>query len=213
MSAVLLLCSSLCFLCLSWPAGGCPAATYLSFASPKESKQRKGDPTGWGPALRFGQPVLPRQSGGPRKLASLRFAQTARGPDPAFPGHHRPSQNGVGKGFGSGFGVKSAACAEWAGATRYLICSVFALPGAMSVRLFGCSAVRLFGCSAVRLFGCSAVWLLVLVFHSPAPSVCAEERSFRRIRAARCLSEASLRGPRLKRVPQGARSEAQGRRQ
>ena len=42
------------------------------------------------------------------------------------------------------------------------------------------------------------------------PSARAEERSFRRIRAAHCLSEASLRGPRLKRAPQVARSEAEG---
>ncbi len=42
------------------------------------------------------------------------------------------------------------------------------------------------------------------------PSVCAEERSFRR-KKGRALSEpkASLRGPRLKRAPQVARSEAQ----
>ena len=125
--AFLALCSLLCL------AGrGLPGGNSLFFASPKKSKQKKGDPTGWGPALRFGQPVLSGKSGGPRKLASLRFAQTARGPDPAFPAHHRPSQNGVGKGFGSGFGVKSAACAEQVGATRYLIRSVFDLSGAMS---------------------------------------------------------------------------------
>ncbi|SDC58768.1 hypothetical protein SAMN05192589_102505 [Paracidovorax valerianellae] len=35
-----------------------PAAHSLSFASPKESKQRKGDPAGCVPALRFGQPVV-----------------------------------------------------------------------------------------------------------------------------------------------------------
>src|ERR1017187_4348187 len=33
-------------------------ATHLSFASPKESKQRKGDPTVCVPTLRFGQPAL-----------------------------------------------------------------------------------------------------------------------------------------------------------
>src|SRR5215217_5014785 len=45
------------------------------------------------------------------------------------------------------------------------------------------------------------------------PSGRAEERSFSRIRAARCLSAASLRGPREKRAPQVARSEAEGRAQ
>src|SRR5215207_7817099 len=43
------------------------------------------------------------------------------------------------------------------------------------------------------------------------PSGRAEERSFSRIRAASCLSAASLRGPREKRAPQVARSEAEGR--
>ena len=44
-----------------------------------------------------GQPVSGGPSGGPRKLASLRCAQTARGPDPAWPTRPRPSQNGWGK--------------------------------------------------------------------------------------------------------------------
>ena len=44
----------------------------------------------------------------------------------------------------------------------------------------------------------------------PLPSARAEERSFRRIKGRACLSEASLRGPRLKRAPQVARSEAKG---
>ena len=45
----------------------------------------------------------------------------------------------------------------------------------------------------------------------PIPSVRAEEHSFRRIRAARCLSrQASLRGPRLKRAPQVAPKRSEG---
>ena len=35
-----------------------PAAHLLSFASPKESRQRKGDPTGRVPPLRCGQPAM-----------------------------------------------------------------------------------------------------------------------------------------------------------
>ena len=35
-----------------------PAAHLLSFASPKESRQRKGDPTGRVPSLRCGQPAM-----------------------------------------------------------------------------------------------------------------------------------------------------------
>ena len=103
-----LLIGQFCELCCVLLAGGSPAATHLSFASPKESKQRKGDPAVRVPALRFGQPVRGGKSGGPRKLASLRFAQTARGPDPAFAAHHRPSQNGTGGGgfrIGFGFGL------------------------------------------------------------------------------------------------------------
>src|SRR5215216_6405690 len=41
----------------SWP-GGCPACNSLSFASPKESKQRKGDPGSCVPSLRYGQPAV-----------------------------------------------------------------------------------------------------------------------------------------------------------
>ena len=46
----------------------------------------------------------------------------------------------------------------------------------------------------------------------PTPSVCAEERSFKWIRARDCLSAASASGTPLE-APQVARSEAQGRRQ
>ena len=59
-----------------------------------------------------------------------------------------------------------------------------------------------------------APWrVLVYWFPFPIPSVRAEERSFWRIRATCCLSEASSRGPRQKRAPQVARSEAEGRAQ
>ena len=49
-----------------------PAAQWLSFASPKESHQRKGDPTRCVPALRFGQPAVLASSGVSLELASLR---------------------------------------------------------------------------------------------------------------------------------------------
>jgi hypothetical protein len=55
------------------PAGrGLPGGNSLFFASPKKSKQKKGDPTAWVPALRFGQPAMPEKNGGPRKLAALK---------------------------------------------------------------------------------------------------------------------------------------------
>ena len=63
--------------------GGCrdvrPAAQYLSLASPRESHQREGDPAVRDP---FGATCGARFRRGPRKLASLRCAPTARGPDP-----------------------------------------------------------------------------------------------------------------------------------
>ena len=59
-----------------------PAGDLLSFASPKESKQRKGDPTVCVPALRFGQPAVLASSGVSLELAALRSAQTIASPDP-----------------------------------------------------------------------------------------------------------------------------------
>jgi len=56
-----------------------PAADLLSFASPKESKQRKGDPTVCVPSLRCGQPAVLDSGGGPQN--SLR--SNSCGPDPA----------------------------------------------------------------------------------------------------------------------------------
>ncbi|MET3913928.1 hypothetical protein ABID97_000710 [Variovorax sp. OAS795] len=56
-----------------------PAADSLSFASPKESKQRKGDPTVCVPSLRCGQPAVLDSGGGPQN--SLR--SNSCGPDPA----------------------------------------------------------------------------------------------------------------------------------
>ena len=60
-----------------------PTAHSLSFASPKESKQRKGDPTVCVPSLRCGQPAVLEFSGVWLELA-LR-AQTIASPDPLTP--------------------------------------------------------------------------------------------------------------------------------
>ena len=54
---------------LSRPSRGEPGGSSLSFASPKESNQRKGDPQSGAPA---GQPVNLAKTRGPRKLAALR---------------------------------------------------------------------------------------------------------------------------------------------
>ena len=52
--------------------GLAPAGDSLSFASPKESKPRKSDPTGCVPSLRCGQPAVLASSGVSLKLASLK---------------------------------------------------------------------------------------------------------------------------------------------
>ncbi len=69
-----------------WPCSGWmrrsrdvrPAAQSLSFASPKERNQRKGDPAGCDPSLRCGQPAPRRWRGAlQNSLRALRCAQTA----------------------------------------------------------------------------------------------------------------------------------------
>jgi hypothetical protein len=52
--------------------GLAPAGDLLSFASPKERKQRKGDPAVCDPTLRFGQPAVLTFRGVSPKLASLK---------------------------------------------------------------------------------------------------------------------------------------------
>jgi hypothetical protein len=55
---------------------GVAGGNSLSFASPKESKQRKGDPTCCVPPLRCGQPAVLGSGGVSRKLASLKQARS-----------------------------------------------------------------------------------------------------------------------------------------
>ncbi len=71
---------SICSLRLikGWSRGFVPAAESLSFASPKESNQRKGDPTARDPSLRYGQPAVLAFRG--VRANSLR--SNTRGPDP-----------------------------------------------------------------------------------------------------------------------------------
>ena len=59
-------------LCRVRGPGLAPAGDSLSFASPKESKPRKSDPTGCVPSLRCGQPAVLASSGVSLELASLR---------------------------------------------------------------------------------------------------------------------------------------------
>ena len=52
--------------------GFAPAGDSLSLASPRESKQREGDPMVWDPPLRYGQPAVLAENGVRHKLASLK---------------------------------------------------------------------------------------------------------------------------------------------
>ena len=75
-----------------------PAADLLSFASPKESRQRKGDPAVCVPPLRYGQPAVLGYGGGPqnslhfvplrqlRPLSRLRLRSSAQ-PEGSGSGH------------------------------------------------------------------------------------------------------------------------------
>jgi hypothetical protein len=65
-------CASLNVGSASGKPGLAPAGDSLSLASPRESKQREGDPMGWVPALRCGQPAVLAESGVELELASLR---------------------------------------------------------------------------------------------------------------------------------------------
>ncbi|SDM91986.1 hypothetical protein SAMN05720382_102759 [Polaromonas sp. JS666] len=66
-----------------WP--GLPGGNSLFFASPKKSKQKKGDPGVCVPPLRYGQPAVLGPGGVSLELATLRFAQTIAIPDPPEP--------------------------------------------------------------------------------------------------------------------------------
>ncbi|MDP9969943.1 hypothetical protein J2W39_001173 [Variovorax paradoxus] len=171
-----------------FPSGGRdvrPAADLLSFASPKESKQRKGDPTVCVPPLRYGQPAVLDYGGGPQN--SLR--SNSCGPDPASICAPRRIQKG---------GEKTGHCfARPQDQTQQPI----PIPTAQSQPPRRCAPLGLGGRAKQR-----PVWFVL-------PSVCAEERRVSRIRARSCLSEASSARPRETRAPQVARSEAEGRRQ
>ncbi len=65
-------CASLRFGRSSCKPGLAPAGDSLSLASPRESKQREGDPMVWVPPLRCGQPAVLAESGVEPELAALR---------------------------------------------------------------------------------------------------------------------------------------------
>jgi hypothetical protein len=160
-----------------------PAGESLSFASPKESNQRKGDPTVCVPPLRYGQPAVLGESGGPQN--SLRCAPLRQ---------LRPL---------SRFPLRSSAQPE--GSDPGHRCARPQIPNGPSLR--SASAIGRNG-RARPPHTRTRHGALTLI-----PSGCAEERSVSRTRARSCLSEASSARPRETRAPQVARSEAEGRRQ
>ena len=81
------------FCCLDLLAGGCPAATHFSLLRQRKVSKRKA--TRLSGSLRFATGNL-RAPGKTGVRANSPAAQTARGPDPVFPGARRPSQNGTG---------------------------------------------------------------------------------------------------------------------
>ena len=100
--------------CLSPPDRGEPGGSSLSFASPKESNQRKGDPQSGSLRATCGA-----RTG--RGHVQTRFAQTSTRPDPPNSPLLSPARTGFGEGFGfgepsslpspSGRRSKSAECA------------------------------------------------------------------------------------------------------
>ncbi len=153
-----------------------PAGDLLSFASPKESKQRKGDPKSATPALRFG--VNLRRGGcGVRREThcalkrSVRTAaasqMTKHGRFDAHATPQPPRRRRSHRGWTAENSHTGHRCAR---------------PGLHSARRMRPrdGAERSDGPKGCWLFGC------------PISSVCAEERSGQRIRDRDCLSAASL---------------------
>ncbi len=137
-----------------------PAGESLSFASPKESNQRKGDPTVCVPPLRYGQPAVLGESGGPQN--SLHFVALRQ---------LRPL---------SRFPLRSSAQPE--GSDPGHRCARPQIPNGPSLR--SASAIGRSG-RARPPHTRTRHGALTLI-----PSGCAEERSVSRIRARSCLSAA-----------------------
>ena len=166
-----------------WP-GLAPVGELLSFASPKESNQRKGDPTVCDPgaALR-GNLRCSRNGGRPQ----TRCAQTCV---LLVPVPLRCSAQPEGAG-----GQKPEGKTTYSQRQNPTFTWICIDPSVnLSLGIFDFAP-------AERSDG------------SPNPSGCAEERRAGRMKGWRCLSEASLASPRPVRAPQVARSVAKGRKQ
>ncbi|MET3493147.1 hypothetical protein ABIC90_000180 [Variovorax boronicumulans] len=201
-----------------------PAADLLSFASPKESKQRKGDPTVCDPSLRCGQPAVltfrgvspnslrsnngeplsakrsaPRRSqrGGGRNGPSLRSALDAMRAV-ALLGLGFYSLSPWGEGGGEGVGLR-------AGKAVFLRRRPSPQPSPQGEREQVPPAERSEGPTETR--GRAKQW----PGRCPLPSGCAEERSGSRTRARSCLSRRRvLRDPANREHRRLPRSAAKG---
>ena len=131
-----------------------PAAHLLSFASPKESRQRKGDPTGRVPSLRCGQPAMLAPGAVLRNsLCSLRSRRSdnrSKSDHEAWAccaAHARPSpcasrhgQRGVQRQLGPS--LRSAAGSAVVGAERSDGSNGFATPLRLRLRRRACGVAR-----------------------------------------------------------------------
>ncbi len=164
-----------------------PAAQWLSFASPKESHQRKGDPTRCVPSLRCGQPAVLGFGGvslNSRRFASLKQTRA----------HIRQNLRSSAHPEGNPRDRTSTR------AIASLRCARPHLAGASATRCAGWAEQRdgPCGCVAVWLCGCLAVWL----FGYPTPcwlrlrrggcgvSMRVEARMPRYLARRSCLNEA-----------------------
>ncbi len=199
------------------PAGrGLPGGNSLFFASPKKSKQKKGDPTVWVPALRFGQPALPEKNGGRRKLASLKQRAALI---PFFSSITGPARTGP-----SGNAVRTAEQpnSHRVHASALTLNATNSIAGCESAT---CARATFYAKTGNHLVATSHVLLLPLLGEgryggfpesAPASPVLAEPVRVHKngIRAALCLSRRRVcADPRFYGLSQVARSEAQGPRQ
>ncbi len=201
------------------PAGrGLPGSNSLFFASPKKSKQKKGDPTAWVPALRCGRPALTGKSGGPRKLAALKQRAALI---PLFSGITGPARTGY-----SGNEVRTA---KQPNSHRARISvqsqTVNATNSIAGYACAACDRATFYTKTGHRLVALLPIFLLPplgegrdggLPESAPASPVLTGPAMTGKsgIREARCLSRRRVcADPRFCRSAQVARSEAQGPRQ
>ena len=88
-------------------------ATHFSFASPRESKQRKGDPGVCVPPLRCGQPAVLDPAGVELELAALKQSLALIRLKLRSSAHSQGFCRGGGIGIGFGFGDRFLSCSRY----------------------------------------------------------------------------------------------------